>query len=111
MITYENALARHNTTALANGWPFTKLFEWAEVEYGTEQFWSDIKPGALIAWQRGEELSYVGIIDEIDTADPGEQGWIWVIPDPTFGELPEGQDTLPVQFSFREKLFMEVYRG
>ena len=110
MISYEEALRRHNTAEiLAN--PLSPLAEtiWAETEVGTPDFWANLKLGILAAFESANG-DYVGIVSEYEN-NLSNQGivWIYFLPDPTDRSLPEGQESLPVAFGIRDKIWMEMF--
>lgn len=105
MITYEEALLRHQTTPLARAERYSS--HWHEVEVGTTTFWKVIGTGLLIAFKSGGGV-YVGIVDEYDLEMEGGFMWVHVRPDPSQPPLPAIQDTLPVSFCYRDKIMLEI---
>lgn len=107
MICYHHALKRHNATPIWSS-PTTEA-KWIEVEVGTPQFWNNLQHGQLIAYNPDDV--YVGILDEYEWAMENGSMFLYLFPDPTKMPLPEGQETLPVQFGIRDKIMMETANG
>lgn len=110
MIDYQEALQRHNTSEIIAN-PINPAAEtiWSETEVGTADFWANLKLGILAAFENSSGY-YVGIISEYEN-NLRDQGIVWIYfqPDPTEPPLPEGQETLPVAFGIRDKIWMEMF--
>lgn len=105
MICYRHALKRHYKEPT-----FRSLLEpadWLEAEVGTKNFWKYLSHGQLFAFEDAAGV-YVGIVDEFDFALEQNAMWIYFKPDPSRDPLPEGQESLPVQFGLRDKVMMEI---
>lgn len=105
MICYAHALKRHGVQPAYKN--LRQVAEWKELQVGTHEFWMNIAPGKLAAFQQGMGV-YVGFVEEYDFDIENGYMWIYFQPDPTHDKLPEGQDTLPVSFAVRDKIMMEV---
>lgn len=105
MITYEEALARHSKEPLHRN--ILDSARWKELEVGTQEYWQQINSGKLAAFEDSSGV-YVGIVQEYDFEFENSNLWIYFLPDPTQQELPGHQDTLPVCFSPRDKIMIEV---
>lgn len=105
MICYSHALKRHGKERLYK--TLRDEAAWKEIEVGTKEFWENLTAGKLIAHEDANGV-YVGIVDEYDFALENGYIWIYMKPDPSQFSLPEGQDTLPVQFGVRDKIMMEI---
>jgi hypothetical protein len=108
MISYLEALQRHNTTALAK--QDGTLAAWIEVEVNTAFFWNALDFGKLAAFEDSNGV-YVGIIESWDIEEDHDAIWLWFKHDPTRDPIPETQSSLPVLFTNRNKIMIEATHG
>jgi hypothetical protein len=105
MISYEDALERHNKQPLHKN--ILDQARWKEVEVGSQEYWQQMNTGKLAAFEDTSGV-YVGIVQEYDFEWENSSLWIYFLPDPTKSPLPMLQDALPVCFGARDKIMIEV---
>lgn len=106
MITYQEALDRHNAETVQRS--HESETTWKKYSVGTKDFWANIQTGILV----GHETitgDYIGIVsDYYSDEDMSGIIWVWMKPDPTAPPLPDFQDDLPVAFGIREDIWLET---
>lgn len=106
MISYKEALGRHNTVSVKKS--HVAETTWKKYQVGTQDFWDNLALGIVVG-HVDVVGDYIGIVADY-FIDPEMTGVIWLelTPDPTRGPLNSTQETIPTAFSIREEIWMET---